>query len=118
MEGLGARPAPLREVGDPVYPAAGALLVLWVGAATALVLVAVRDGDRLTAPAWLGVALVLPVPVLLVPVVFGDSQELGRHALALAVQLRLGLLLVTAWGVDRLLARRVTPARVSTPASA
>ncbi len=53
------------------------------------------------------------VPVLMVPVVFGDAVELERHALGLALQLRIGMVLMSAWILDELATTRPTRLRIS-----
>jgi hypothetical protein len=44
--------------------------------------------------------------VLLAPVILGDSQEVKRHGITVALQLRIGLLLLSGWLLDEWLARR------------
>lgn len=102
----GEQMSPARSFGNPFYPDSAVLLLLWVGGVAFGLGWAARTGIPLPPWIWLGVAMAASAPVLAVIVVFGDSVAVGRHGVGLALQLRWGLLIVTAWLVDEVLARR------------
>jgi len=113
-EPITGRPmSPARTFGNPAYPASAALLLVWLVVVVAGFVWVLRLGWSVPNWVWFGVALLATAPVLAVPVIFGDSQQLERHGILLAVQVRIGLLLLTAWMVDEALARREASGRGS-----
>lgn len=105
----GREMSPARTFGNPFYPDSFLVLLLWLVGATGGCIWSRRAGWTMPAWVWLGIALVVTAPVLAVPIIFGDSQQLARHGILLAVQLRAGLVLVTAWLVDEALSGHAAP---------
>jgi hypothetical protein len=104
---VGRPMSPVRTFGNPFYPSSPALLVLWILVAVVGFVASHRAGWSAPTWVWFGVALLATAPVLAAPVILGDSQQIDRHGIMLAIQVRIGLLLMTAWLVDEALARRV-----------
>lgn len=106
----GGRLAPARGLGNTIYPSSPTLLIAWICNVALLFMILRRLTSQQPrrrgppAPVVLGFGMILTVPVLLFPVALGDAVELERHSLGLAIQLRAGLVLLTAWVIDELLA--------------
>jgi hypothetical protein len=97
-------PAPLDDV---AYPPSVAALLVWLALVIGATAWLARLG--LARPLWLvpAVATFLQLPHAVV-IWHGDTNEIARHALAVSVVTRLGLLVLSIFLVDAALERRAS----------